>query len=567
MRTSVPTKHLASSIRRYFSGLLIVGILFPLAVKAQTVPQHPAAASTPAEAPEDTLGRTTPRGTVLGFLASAGKRDDETAARYLNIRLRGQPAAELAHQLFIVLNRRLSAKLYQLSNRPEGSLADPLQPNLELVGTIPSSKGDLEILLERVDRGKAGSIWLFSRETLHAIPTLYAEVYAVPVESILPEFLTETRIGPFPLFEVLAVFVGMPLFYLLASLLNRLLSRLARLLRWRVRGRLALPNPQLLPIPIRLLALAFFIRWVLSRLSLSLLARQFWSSTATILAIAGSVWLFILLNDWFERLIRVRLARRVKVGLASVVRLGARLVDVLAVFVGVLVALHHFGVKPTAALAGLGIGGIAIALAAQKTLENLFGGTALILDRVMNVGDMVKIGDNKGTIEDVGLRSIRIRTLDRTMVSMPNGYIATVSLENFSARDKYWFHQNLSLRKETSCAQMRSFVEGATNLLTRHSDADQASVRVSFLRVGAFSLDVEIFAYIRAPSWPHFLQVQGELLLQIMEILQDAGIQMAVQAHAVSVMAPTVSDGNSPETLAVPDRRPTAVSRQGTARE
>jgi MscS family membrane protein len=217
------------------------------------------------------------------------------------------------------------------------------------------------------------------------------------------------------------------------------------------------------------------------------------------------------------------------------------------------------------------VGGLAIAFAAQKTLENLFGGTSLILDGVMSVGDMVKIGDKQGTVEDVGLRSTRIRTLDRTMVSMPNGYIASVSLENFSIRDKFWFHQNLSLRKETSSSQMRSFVEGATNLLTQHPSADQASARVSFLCLGAFSLDVEIFAYIRANGWVHFLEIQGELLLRIMEILQGAGIQMAVQPHAVSVMAPlTISDGNGAQASALhfaPDDRPAAASRQGTTRE
>jgi MscS family membrane protein len=464
----------------------------------------------------------------------------------------------------------LAAKLNELSNRPEGSLADPLHPNIEVVGAIPSSKGDEEILLERVDRGKAGSIWLFSRGTLLSVPELYREIKAVSVESIFPRFLTETKIGPFQLFQVLAVFVGMPLFYVLVTLLGRLLSRLAGRLRRRVRGRHALPDPEILPSPIRLFALAFFIRWMLSRLTLPLLARQFWSTTATIITIAASVWLFILLNNWFEKLIRVRLARSLRLGTASVVRLGCRLVDLLAIFVGVLVCLHHFGVNPTAALAGLGVGGLAIAFAAQKTLENLFGGTSLILDRVMSVGDMVKIGDKQGTVEDVGLRSTRLRTLDRTMVSMPNGYIASVSLENFSIRDKFWFHQNLSLRKETSSSQMRSFVEGATNLLTQHPSADQDSVRVSFLSLGAFSLDLEIFAYIRANGWVHFLEIQGELLLRIMEILQEAGIQMAVQPHAVSVMTPTIPNGNGAQASAIDyasDHRPVAASRQGTTPE
>jgi MscS family membrane protein len=117
---------------------------------------------------------------------------------------------------------------------------------------------------------------------------------------------------------------------------------------------------------------------------------------------------------------------------------------------------------------------------------------------------------------------------------------------------------------------MCSFVERTTNLLTQHPDADQASVRVSFLYMGAFSLDVEVFAYIRARDWVHFLEIQGELLLQIMEILQDTSIQMAVQPHAVSLLAPANSNGDSPQMM-VPNfaahERSDTQSAQGAIRE
>jgi MscS family membrane protein len=570
MRTSVPMVNLTNILRYFTAVLLTVGVLLPANVKAQSDAQPPAPAAPQPPAPIDILGRNTPRGTVLGFLSAASKSNDETAARYLNTGVKGRPAEELAHQLFVVLNRRLSAELYQLSNRPEGSLADPNEPNLELVGTISSTKGDVEILLERLDRGKGGSVWLFSSKTLDSVPDLYQEVNTVPVERVLPRFLTETRVGGVALFEWLAVFVGMPLFYLLTGLLNQLLSHLVGLLRRWLRKTSELPDPQILQRPVRLLMLGFFIRWLLSRLNLPLLARQFWSTTATIITIAASVWLFILLNDWLEEILRLRLAHRVNPGITSVVRLGRRVVDLLAIFVGVLFGLHHFGVNPTAALAGLSVGGIAVALAAQKTLENLLGGTSIILDRVMSVGDRVKIGDAEGTVEDVGLRSTRIRTNDRTVVSVPNGQIASASLENFSTRDKFWFHQILSLGKETSSSQMRSFVESATKLITQHPNAERTSVRVSFLRLGTFSLDVEIVAYILARDWGHFLQIQGDLLLQVMEILQEASIQMAVQPHAVSLMAPTSSDGDSAQALAAhfaTDEKATKWSPQGTVHE
>lgn len=572
MRTSVPpTKHLASSIRRYFHGLLlVVGMLFPLAAKAQTIPKRPTAESTEAVAPEDTLGRTTPRGTVLGFLSAARKDDNETATRYLHTRLRGKPAEELAHQLFVVLNQRLSANLYQMSDQPEGSMADPLRPNLELVGTLPSSNGDVEILLERLDRKNAASLWLFSSETLRSIPDLYKEVNAVPVDSILPRFLVETKIGNARLFEVVAFFIGMPLFYLLIGLFNRLINRLVGTLRRRLQRSPQLPDPGLAPRPIRLLMLSFCIHWLLSHFSISLLGRQFWSAIATIITITAVVWLFILLNHWSERRIRVRLARRTSRGATSVVRLVLSVADLLVVFIGVLFGLHHFGQSPTAVLAGLGVGGIAVALAAQKTLENFIGGTSVILDDVVRIGDMVTLGAMSGTVERIGLRSTQIRTLNRTLVSVPNGQLANASLENIAMRDKFWFHQNLNLQKDTSSSKMRSFVESTTKLLTQDPHAEPASVRVSFLRLGEFSLDVEIFAYIYAKDWPSFLQIQGEFLLRIMEILQEADIQMAVQPHSVSLTVPITGNGDSAQAFGpafTPGEKPAAQRRQAAKRD
>jgi len=503
------------------------------------------------EAPQDTLGRTTPRGAVLGFLTAAAKKDNDTAVRYLNTRLTGEPAAELARQLLVVLNRRLPANLNQLSNRPEGSQADPLHPNLELIGTIPSEDGNVDVVLERLDRGKAEPIWLFSRATLDRIPDLYEEVDTVPVENILPEFLTRTRIANIPLFEWFAIFLGLPFLYWLTGLLNRLLSHAVGELRRRLTAQSDAGDPQILPRPIRLLVLVVIIRWMLSHLNLPLLQRQFWSSATTVITIAAFVWLFIILDGKIESLIRYRLTRNNKMGGGAVLRLGRRMVDILAVFIGVFAVLYHFGLNPTGVLAGLGVGGIAVALAAQKTLENLIGGISVIFDHVMRVGDRVTIGTADGTVEDIGLRSTRIRTLGRTIISVPNGQIANASLDNLSRRDKFWFHQNLSLHKETSGSQMRSLVEQLTNLLHLHSLVERDSCRVSFLSLSASSLDVEMFAYFFAKDWNHFLEIQGELLLQIMEILQSLGVQMAIQSRDVRVNPQTEKE-NLPAAAANP---------------
>lgn len=514
----------------------LVLLLCPTAWPQITVPK-PATAEAQPEPPKDTLGRNTPRGAVLGFVSAARKGNAEIAVLYLNTPLRGKAAEDLARQLAMVLNRRLPARLTELSDKPEGSLPDPLRPDEDLVGTINTAQGDLDILLERVDRGKSGKVWLFSRKTLNSIPDVFQELSTPPIEKYLPEFLVRTRLAGIPLFEWLAVLIGMPFLYFLTGLLNRLIGSIVGILRRRLRRNANLRNPQVLPPPSRLLLLAFAIYWLLSRVGLSLLARQFWSTAAVIIAIASCTWLLMLLNGCGEGYIAERLRRRNLSGSTSILRLGRRVLDVVVLFAGLLFTLHHFGVNPTAALAGLGVGGIAVALAAQKTLENVIAGISLIADQAVRVGDNLKLGDIVGTVEDVGLRSTRIRTLDRTLVSVPNGQIANMSLETLSARDKFWFHPVLGLRHETTPVQLRSVITGVGKLLTDHSSVDPDSVRVRFFRLGAFSLDVEIVAYLLARNWNHFLEIQEQLLLSVMDIVQKAGAETAFPSQTMYLAA------------------------------
>jgi MscS family membrane protein len=455
----------------------------------------------------------------------------------LNTSLRGRDAEVLADQLAVVLNRRLPARLNELSDSPEGSIPDPLKPDEDLVGAIPTANGDLNVMVERVDRGKAGKVWLFSRKTLESIPDVFQELSTPAVEKLLPAFLVETRLATIPLFEWLAIFVGMPLLYLLTGLLNRLLNPLLGALGRYLLRNPDVHNPRILPPPIRLLLLALAIRWLKSRVGLSLLARQFWSTTALIIAIAGCVWLLMVLNGWGERYLLGRRRSPNLSGSASVLRLVRRVMDGLVLFAGLLFTLHHFGVNPTAALAGLGVGGIAVALAAQKTLENVIGGVSLIADRVVRVGDFLKMGEILGTVEDVGLRSTRIRTLDRTLVSVPNSQIASMSLETLSARDKFWFHPVVGLRYETTPIQLLSVVSGVRKMLTEDSRIDSTSVRVRFFRFGASSLDVDIFAYVSASDWNHFLEIQEELLLGVMNVVEQAGAEIAFPSQTMYLVS------------------------------
>jgi MscS family membrane protein len=515
-------------------GLVAVGLSLP-AAWAQTAPE---AASTPPAAPapaaKDPLGRDTPRDTVLGFLNAGKDGKAEIAAQYLHTDLKGANAAALSHQLFVVLDARLPARLAKLSDAPEGSRANPLKVDQEIVGTVERTEGPLDIVVERVEQPKGPAIWLFSAETLKAVPDLYDEVSGGWGNTGVGQLLNSTRLRRARHLEWLAVLLVLPLFYVATVLLNKLLTPL-------VRGawRRAFPESdfirKVLPTPIRLLIMAVALRWFLSSVSLSLFVRQAGASAANIILIASLVWLLIQLNGEVERYVRRRLPGWNAGAGIALLRLLRRFADIVVVFLGLLATLRLFAIDPTPALAGLGVGGIAVALAAQKTLENVIAGASLIVDQAVRVGDTLKMGDVVGTVDHIGLRSTRIRTLDRTVVSVPNSQIANVTLETLSARDKFWFHPIIGLRYETRPQQLRDIIDGISQLATGHPSIDKKSVRVRFLRLGSYSLDVEVVAYVLARDWDHFLEIQEQLLFAVTDLVSRVGAEMAFPSQTMYV--------------------------------
>jgi MscS family membrane protein len=518
-----------------------------LGVSAWAQPIPTASPEVKPEVPTDILGRTSPRGTVLGFLRAARKGDNEAAAEFLATSQQGKAAADLAHKLFVVLDRRLPAKLNEISDRPEGSLAFLTRPDEDLVGVIQNADGIFNITVEKVVLKKSKqTVWLFSEKTLDFIPDLFEETEARAVEDLLPRFFVHTKIFQVAFYEWLAFLVGLPFLYLLTVLLNRWLGSLAGMVRRRIHRNPDLRTPVLLPLPVRLLIVAAVIRFILSRITLPLIARQFWSTTVAMMTICAGVWLGMLATGLVENIACDRLTRTNNSGATSVFRLGRRAVDLLMFFAGLLVGLHYLGIEITPALAGLGVGGIAVALAAQKTLENVVGGVSIIFDKALKVGDLLNVGNTRGFVEYIGLRSTRIRTFARTVVSVPNGQLATLQLENFAPRDNFFFNPTINLPYETTSSMMRAIVTGIHDFLSRQAVIDSTSLRVHLVKLAKSSFEVEVFAYVSAPDWVHFLEIQQGLLLRIMEIVEAAGSRIAIPAQILYLAADPVPDGAPP---------------------
>jgi MscS family membrane protein len=218
---------------------------------------------------------------------------------------------------------------------------------------------------------------------------------------------------------------------------------------------------------------------------------------------------------------------------AHLIRLTARLLGILGALALLSIGADRLGIPVYGIVAGLGVGGLAMALAAQSTLENLIAGLNLFADRPLRVGDSCKLGDTVGTVETIGIRSSRIRNADRTVTTIPNGVLAKMAIANQSRRDRMLFETRIGLRCETSPDRLRAILAGLHALLAGHPRAVRDSIRVRFVAFGASSLDVEIRAYLDTTDRAEVLAIQEGFLLGMMEIVEAGGSAFAFPSQTL----------------------------------
>jgi MscS family membrane protein len=524
--------------------ILLVLMAFFAAKPYAQIPGAPKRVAEPqTEASDDPLGRGTPRGTVLGFFKAVGKEDYDEAAGYLDTKQKGDLAQKLAQELKTILDKEGSIDIKNLSRRPEGDAASS-QPNRYLAGVVTSSSGKVEIWLDRVKRGDDPPIWLFSRETLKQIPDLYDEIDTTSsIEHSMPDWL-KLKVLWMPLWHWLGLLIAIPLVVLLASLLVRLLGKVMDPVAARLWGAAGANQSKRLAGPLRLLLLGILL--VISGMySRTALSRSLWNELGKVLIMFGITWLFMKIIGLLSVITVSRLKKKQAYDQIALAGLVGRLSQITALIIGIFVVLHMAGVNLTAALTGLGIGGLAVAFAAQKTIENLFGGITITSDRPVRIGDACKIGDVVGEVVDIGLRSTRVRTADRTIITIPNAQLATSNLENYALRDKFLFHPVLSLTHQTTAGQMQTVLGNIRKLLDKHPDVESSTARVRFIAVRAGSFDVEIFAYVVGSDFNKYLAVQEELLLEMLGIVESAGTALALPTQVTHL----ISDRSAGTTL------------------
>jgi MscS family membrane protein len=227
---------------------------------------------------------------------------------------------------------------------------------------------------------------------------------------------------------------------------------------------------------------------------------------------------------------------------ASMVRITARLVSLAVAVLIVVEGARMLGLPVMGLIAGLGVGGLAVALAAQSTMENFIGSITVYADRPVRVGDFCRFGEEVGTVEQIGLRSTRIRTLGRSVMTIPNAEFSRLKLDNFSLRDSNLFRTTVSLRYETTPQQLRDVLAGVRKLLLEHPRVLEDPARVRLVEFGPHSFQLEVFAYVDSSDWNEFLGIREELLLQITDAVEAAGTRLAVPAQTAYLARDTVGE-------------------------
>lgn len=482
-----------------------------------------------------------PRAAVERYLTLARDARFDEAASYLDL-----PSAQrdhgpaLARQLKAVLDRHLWIDLEKISPRAAGDLEDDLPPGMESLGSIRDPDSTARPV-RLVRHQGAAPAWRFSAATVALIPEWYDTLDGRWMLEHLPPILLRPGPGDLLWWQ----WIALPLLVAAAAIFGKVAGRIVRGIALRVAARTR-------------------ITWddvVVSRLAGPVSAALGLAAAAALLGLLGLYppaaalafrlvrvgyfivffWSIFRLIDVAFHLLRSSPWAAASTTSQSLIPLGSRVAKVAVWAVATVAVLSLLGYPVASLIAGLGIGGLALALAAQKTVENLFGAFSLGVDQPFRVGDFVKVQDFVATVESIGLRSTRFRTLDRTLVTIPNGHLADSRLESFSARDRMRLHAIIGLVYGTTEAQMRAVLAGFEQVLREHPRIWPEAMVVRFREFAASSLDIEVMCWFQTEVFSEFQEMRQEVLLGFMGVVERAGTSIAFPTRTIHLVTETPS--------------------------
>jgi len=503
--------------------LLILSVLC-LDVAAQEGPVVPA----------DDFDRGTPRRSAVGFQSAADEGNYEVAAEYLDLRnLRGTASEmtgeQLARRFFVITTRAIWVDIDDLVDDPAGRSNDNLPDYRDSIGVVLHEGKETRLLMQKVPRGDGVFIWKISNATVSLIPGLY-DIYGYPeaVEKLRRSLPNVTILG-FELFKWVFVIAAGIFAYLVVFLVAL-----------AVRRMLGDPNApsqrrvfRYLVVPVGVWAVIIAANAVATSLGTGV-TTEAWQQVTPI-PILVTVWVMFGGINLSRDIYSNRLQQRERPGAAVLLRPVGNAIKLLVGAGAILFYLDQLGINITTMLAGLGVGGIAVALALQKPMEDVFGAITLYTQQPVRVGDFCRIGTVTGTIEEIGLRTTRVRTLANTLIAVPNARLASEPIDNISAREKILYNPILRLRQDTTPEQLRQILDGIRDLFATHERVLKDGHRVRFNEIADDALLVEAYAYIDTTNWDEYLRLAEELNIRILEILAQAGTSLSLPARSLHI--------------------------------
>ena len=542
-RTSPHEYRLRCLLLRVVAGLFLV---LPLPVMAATnnqaaVSHAQSSASTGAARPssieDDEVAPDSPRASLEDYLRLCQKGKYGEAAKYLNLPPQmAKSGAKLARRLKAVLDRRLFLDLDAVSPLSGGSLNDRLPPNYEEIGRIQGPDGKTESV-KLVQKGFPGSDahWAFSQSVVVKIDDWYAALDERWFLEHLPPYLLRTSARNIMVWQWMTLPVLVFLSWGVGYVLSRISRKLLSLMAARTASTWVDAFVAQIGGPLTLSWMLLLVSVALPWLGLPVSSAQYGQSIIRGCFLFVLFWVLSrLVEAWGKLLIASKWAKQRAVS-NSLVTLGVRVGKICILVVAVVTLVTATGYPAASLLAGLGVGGLAVALAAQKTLEHLFGAFSIGADEPFREGDFIKVDDISGTVESIGLRSTRIRTTERTVVSMPNGKLSEMRVECFSVRDRLFLSCTIGLVYETTEQQMRQVLNGFEHTLSSHPKIWPDNVSVRFKGFGASSLNIDVAAWFLTTDWDEFITIRQEVLLAFMNSVKQAGTSFALPTQTIHV--------------------------------
>jgi MscS family membrane protein len=531
-----------STLRALLTALVVSLFSFSAAAAPAAERASPVnAASAEEGAAEVVVAPDSPRATMTDFRRLTRARDFAGAAKYLDLsKVDPNDGPLLAEHLKEVLNRRLWVDASKLSPESAGNGEDKQPSNVEELGTIRVASGKQEpvLLVRKVSR--TGPRWVFSAETVTRIEDWYEHLESVWLSERLPKPLL--KMGP----RLLRYWQWIALVPLLlgAWAVSSLAARVSRRL---VVGALSekhaasahrLHGPFTLALMVGVTYAA--LPWLgLYQPALQLLHR--WCAAFLLIAAFWGMWRGI---DLSRQTVSDSRWARESSSAHSLLSLGSRVAKFVLAAAAFLTVLSQLGYQATTVLAGLGIGGVALALAAQKTVENLFGTFSLAVDQPFREGDTIKVDGVEGVVEAVGLRSTRLRTADRTIITIPNGKLADMRVETVTRQDRLRFFCQLFLG-HTRAAQLEDAREKIRGVLAAAPLVDQSTAAVRVAALTNAGINIEVAAMLGTTDGARFADAKERLLLGILRSVEEAGCRLAGAVQNVEVSSVTRSGGSS----------------------